>query len=67
MRVHPSVKRKAKKSHNPCFSRNVFAMDYGSWLLVVGQSHNPCFSRNVFAIMTMLSGGFATQESQSLF
>ena len=41
---------KKRFSHNPCFSRNVFAIITKDFDVISISCHNPCFSRNVFAM-----------------
>ena len=38
------------QSHNPCFSRILFAIALVSDIKLIDPSHNPCFSRILFAI-----------------
>ena len=53
--------------HNPCFSRNVFAIKKALIRELNENSHNPCFSRNVFAIFTYDDETYELGLSQSLF
>ena len=53
--------------HNPCFSRNVFAILLTSAHVRMEMCHNPCFSRNVFAIIKNDIDRRIKYESQSLF
>ena len=53
--------------HNPCFSRNVFAIKKALIRELNENSHNPCFSRNVFAIFSYDDETYELGLSESLF
>ena len=55
------------KSHNPCFSRILFAIKNVLSTVIPLLSHNPCFSRILFAILTVQIEAIHDYESQSLF